>query len=204
MSSVGTRKKGSRANLICGSYKQKGSTFCSSHSIDYDTLYNIVLEAIRQQISFTQEERKNLFKDMVKSKDVNTSKIDNAKKKLIGVSSKLTQLYDKKFSKDIDDATFEALRAKYVLEKESLEIIIAEEEKFLAINLDTKDLIKKHDKFKQLILDFENLSYLDSEIIFKLIERINVHHSVYINNVKHQQIDVYFKFGCEPSEITLQ
>ena len=38
MSTVGTRKKGARANLACGGYKLYGSKECTNHFIDYDVL----------------------------------------------------------------------------------------------------------------------------------------------------------------------
>ena len=43
MSTVGTRRADSPCALACGRYKQKGSTACTNHHIDYLTLYNTVL-----------------------------------------------------------------------------------------------------------------------------------------------------------------
>ncbi len=204
MSTVGTNKKGAKANLNCGGYKQLGPTACTSHFIDYDVLYNIVLEALRQQISFTEEERERLLNEMLQSGDAYISKLDDAKRKLSGISNKLEMVYDKSFSGDIDDKTFENLRAKYELEKESLESVIAEKEKAISIKADTKALTKRHAVFKKLIADYEKLSYLDSEIIFKLIDRIDVHQGEYAEKTKHQRIDIYFKFNCEPNEIIIE
>ena len=57
MSSTGTRKKGSRANLCCGGYKLHGSQECGNHFIDYDALYKIVLAELRERLCISQDER---------------------------------------------------------------------------------------------------------------------------------------------------
>jgi hypothetical protein len=48
MSTVSTRKKGSPANLACGGYKLRGGRECSNHFIDYNHLYRIVLDTVRE------------------------------------------------------------------------------------------------------------------------------------------------------------
>ena len=58
MSSVGTRRRGSPASLACGGYKLRGSAACSSHFIDYNALWTVVLDAVRAQAALlTAEER---------------------------------------------------------------------------------------------------------------------------------------------------
>lgn len=203
MSSVGTRKKGAKANLNCGGYKLHGREGCTNHTIDYDTLYNAVLTALREQISFTEEERNALLHEMLEGISVDTSKLDDARKKLDSISSKLAQLFDGKFSGEIDEKTFETLRSKYEKETASLESVIAEQERINALKQDKNELVYRHDKFQALISEYENLQALDSEILFRLIDRIEVHQGEYIKGVKHQQIDIYFKFQCEPSVIKL-
>lgn len=46
LSAVSTRKKGARANLVCGTYKRQGASSCSSHAIDYDRLTQVVSRAL--------------------------------------------------------------------------------------------------------------------------------------------------------------
>lgn len=203
MSTVGTHKKGCKYNLNCGGYKQFGPKACSSHSIDYDVLYNIVLASIRNRIKFTKEEKKLLIDEMLRRNTADMDKIDKAQKKLLNVSEKLTMLYDKKFSCEIDDTVFESLKSKYETEKENLEKNIFEEKKLHADITNTKEQNKWREEFKKIVENYENLNTLDSDIIFRLIERIDVHHGSYSGKVKHQKIDIYFKFFTEPCIIQI-
>ena len=61
LSAVSTRKKGARANLVCGTYKRRGVAVCSSHAIDYDRLVNVVsraLEMVLAHVDTSQLEQK--------------------------------------------------------------------------------------------------------------------------------------------------
>ena len=61
MSTVGTRRRDSRADLACGGYKAAGRAVCTSHFIDYDALYAAVLALLREQIALTDAEQRELF-----------------------------------------------------------------------------------------------------------------------------------------------
>lgn len=55
MSTVGTRKKGSVANLACGAYKLRGASACTNHFISYEALYQCVLETVRRYVCLSEE-----------------------------------------------------------------------------------------------------------------------------------------------------
>lgn len=61
MSTVGTRRKGSVANLACGAYKLRGASACSNHFISYESLYRCVLEAVRRYVCLSEDECSILF-----------------------------------------------------------------------------------------------------------------------------------------------
>ncbi len=192
MSTVGSRKKGARANLNCGAYKRFGAKACMSHSIDFDVLYNIVLEAIRRELNFI--DKKLLKKELLYDAKSNTTGLCEIKEKLSAITRKLIMLYDKKFSFEIDDDSFEALKKKYELEKKNLESIILKEERFIKNKQGKKALSQKDDIIESVISKYENLDFLDTNIIFKLIDKINVHQGEYIGKSKRQKIDIHFKF----------
>ena len=203
MSTVGTRKKGARANLNCGGYKQYGSKACLSHSIDYDVLYDIVLEAIKKQINYTEQNQEILIAKMLEKERCDTARLYDTRKKLFNVSNKLALLYDKKFSGEIDQISFETLKEKYEAEKLSFEHIIAKEEKVCAEKNEAKNIAKRKDDLEKLIEDYADLKHLDSDILFNLIDRIDVHQGEYRGREKHQRIDIYFKFRTKPDEFQI-
>ncbi len=62
MSTVGTRRKGSRADLACGGYKQHGR-----RGTDYDALEAAVLEVLRTHLALTEREKAELRERLIQS-----------------------------------------------------------------------------------------------------------------------------------------
>ncbi len=67
MSTVGTRRKGSRADLACGGYKQHGRRACTRHGTDYDALEAAVLEVLRTHLALTEREKAELRERLIQS-----------------------------------------------------------------------------------------------------------------------------------------
>lgn len=204
MSTVGTRKKHSQANLNCGSYKLGGSSKCTNHTIDYDTLYQAVLTALRQQIHLTDDEKQHILDDMLKeAEQYDTSPIKNLENQLTVINNKLEQLFDDKYSGLIENAQFEALHQRFTKDKAELTDKLRTAQEQQGIKNSVEEITQRYLKFQKLIAEYDDLQTLTPELLFKLIDRINVHQGKYINGVKHQQIDIWFKFQCEPQNIAI-
>jgi hypothetical protein len=61
MSTTGTRKKGSAANLVCGGYKLYGAKECNNHFIDYEFLYESVASELQELLNLTEQEKAELY-----------------------------------------------------------------------------------------------------------------------------------------------
>lgn len=204
MSTAGTRKKHAKANLTCGGYKLGGSSQCTNHTIDYDTLYQAVLTAIREQIHLTDDEKQHILDDMLKeAEQYDTSPIKNLENQLTVINNKLEQLFDDKYSGLIENAQFEALHQRFTKAKAELTNKLRTAQEQQGIKNSVGEINQRYLKFQKLIAEYADLQILTPELLFKLIDRINVHQGEYINGVKHQQIDIWFKFQCEPQNITI-
>lgn len=64
MTTAPSRKKGSTYNLSCGGYKTYGADECSNHFIDYDLLYNTVLQELHFWLSLSLKARENIINDL--------------------------------------------------------------------------------------------------------------------------------------------
>lgn len=196
MSTVGSRKKGARYNLSCGGYKQLGKSKCTSHTIDYDVLCDIVLEAIREKVHISKEEREQILADIFEKTMKTGNKTDDIKHKHFALSQRIAMAYDKRFSGEIDDVSFEILKDKYEQEKKDLEHMISIEEQREKTEAERQKIMRKQAGTQ--IMQFENLKELDRDLLFRLIQRIDVHQGVYEKGVKHQEIDIFLKFRTEP------
>ena len=67
MSTVGTRRKGSRADLACGGYKQHGRSACTRHGTNYEALEAAVLDVLHRHLALTEREKAELRKRLMHS-----------------------------------------------------------------------------------------------------------------------------------------
>lgn len=203
MSSVGTRKKDSSANLACGSYKLYGQSVCSNHFIDYNILYDIVLKTIQKQLTLSKEDIEKIAlsarKDLESSKnsDKLKSEIEKLKKRSSEIDKMIEKIYEDNFNSIISSETFEKLVTKYENEKKTIN------ERIKVINEQTS---KKNESsyidFYNLVKEYTDVKELDQELLFRLIDRIEVGQGYYVkegkDKIKHQTISIYFRFINEP------
>ncbi|MCI8336178.1 MAG: recombinase family protein [Peptococcaceae bacterium] len=199
MSTVGTRKKGTTANLNCGGYKLAGKKACTNHTIGYDTLYQAVLKALQEQIHFSKAEKQRLLAEMLaETATQGSSSQEELEKQLEVINNKLEQLYDDKYNGTIDKEQFEQLQQRYQKEKNACQKKLAAYQAREKQRNNQEDLQQRFCQFQELIDQYTDLESLDSDLLFTLIDRIEVHQGEYINGVKQQQIDIYFKFQYAP------
>ena len=67
MSTVGTRRKGSRADLACGGYKQHGRSACTRHGTNYEALEAAVLDVLHRHLALTEREKAELRERLMHS-----------------------------------------------------------------------------------------------------------------------------------------
>lgn len=203
MSSVGTRKKDSPANLACGSYKLYGQSVCSNHFIDYNTLYDIVLKTIQKQLTLSREDIEKIAlsarKDLESSKnsDKLKSEVEKLKKRSSEIDKMIEKIYEDNFNSIISSETFEKLVTKYENEKKTVN------ERIKVINEQTsKKSESSYIDFYNLVKEYTDIKELDQELLFRLIDRIEVGQGYYVkegkDKIKHQTISIYFRFINEP------
>lgn len=204
MSTVGTRKKGARANLNCGGYKSGGKKYCSSHAIDYDVLYEAVLAALREQIHLTEQEKQNLLQEMLKSAERQKGLEGiNIESRLAALDQKLEKLFDDKYEGRIAQAQFERLYARYAKEKEEIESRRRRFREAKGAETEPEERKRRYERFRSLIASYDDLQELNTEILFQLVERIEVHQGEYTAGRKYQKVDICFRFQCEPQTMEL-
>lgn len=204
MSTVGTRKKGSTVNLNCGGYKLGGRKCCTNHTIDYDVLYQAVLTALQEQVHLTEQEKQQLLQAILRDEKQQGEfpKIE-LERKIQSIGRKLEQLFEDKYDGLIGQEQFARLHQRYTKELTELE----EKRKILQTTKGEKEDFaeekQRNEQLRSLIDAYDDLQALDSELLFKLIERIEIHQGEYMEGEKRQRIDIWFRFPCEPKTMEL-
>lgn len=198
MSTAGTRRKGATANLNCGGYKLGGRKCCTSHTIDYDVLYQAVLTALQEQVHLSEQEKQwllqALLRDMEQQEDFQERELE---RNIQSVGRKMEQLFEDKYDGLIGKEQFARLHQRYNKELAALE----EKRRTLQATQEAREVFaeeqQRYEQFRSLIDAFADLQALDAELLFKLIERIEIHQGEYMAGEKHQRIDIWFRFPCE-------
>lgn len=181
----------------CSKYKNTSSKSCTSHTIREHILKELVLENIKQVLSYIRSYEDLFIKQKLETSLEEQKKIDSINKKLLSqyekrikdIDNLIQHIYEDNISGKITDERFATLSLNYEKEQKELKSKVKE----LANNLDTTkqqelDLTSFVSKVKQ----YTEISELTPEIINELIDKIYVYQSEKVNGKPTQQIDIYY------------
>ncbi len=199
MSAVGTRKKDALANLTCGGYKLYGALECSNHFIDFSTFYDIVLNAIREQVRMTEDEKQLIAFELQKEME-NSNKSNDTKEKIAALIKQnkqldaiIEKLYADNFEGTISNDRFRKLLDNYEKESQAITAKINILSEALSANNANAEL--DYNQYLELVREYTSVKTLTTDLLFKLIERIEVGQGQFIQTAeKQQEITIYFRF----------
>ena len=207
MSTVGTRKRGSAANLACGAYKLHGSSACTNHFIRYETLYQCVLEAVRRYVCLTEEECDALFERLNcrLHLDARTDEAGRARARLEKALERtrrlVAQLYEDRTAGRIGETNFYPLLEKFEQQTRDLQT----QRDGLPDGDGMDSLQQQQARLRAVIRRYADIGELTPALLFALIERIEVGQGTYEKTekgrAKRQKIRIFFRFLPEPCEI---
>ena len=207
MSTVGTRKRGSAANLACGAYKLHGSSACTNHFIRYETLYQCVLEAVRRYVCLTEEECDALFERLNcrLHLDARTDEAGRARARLEKALERtrrlVAQLYEDRTAGRIGETNFYPLLEKFEQQTRDLQT----QRDGLPDGDGMDSLQQQQARLRAIIRRYADIGELTPALLFALIERIEVGQGTYEKTekgrAKRQKIRIFFRFLPEPCEI---
>lgn len=206
MSAVGSRKKDAPVSLACGAYKLRGKEACSNHFIAYNVLYEIVLEAVWEQLALTPGEREELYR-LVWEKAVQTPERGRGKREALereaaGLERMVEQLYEDRLSGRLSQESFYLLLEKYEGRREKLRAALAGAEPWEARRQDGL-----RGALSRRLEEWSHLSRLDSKVLFALIDHIEVGQGRYEKGEqgrrKRQEVKIVFRFDTKEETRTV-
>lgn len=207
MSTVGTRKKGSAANLACGAYKLHGASACSNHFIAYESLYRCVLEAVRRYVCLSEEECDALFERLnrrlrlAEREQEAGRERERLEQELARMQRLVAQLYEDRSAGRIGGTNFYPLLERYEQKTAQLQ----KQRDALQPDAGDAGLRRQQEHLRALIHRYKDIDELTPPLLFELIERIEVGQGTYEKTgrgrVKRQKISIVFRFLPEPCEV---
>ena len=181
----------------CSNYKNNSTHSCTSHNIKDIALRELVLDNIKQVISYISSYEDLFIKEKLDASLEEQRKEDISNKKLLSqyqkrvkdIDNLIQHIYEDNISGKITDERFATLSLNYEKEQKDLKEKINE----LATTIDkTKqeeiDLTAFIDKVKK----YTEIKELTPKIVNELIDKIYVYQQTKLNGNKYQQIDIYY------------
>ena len=203
MTTAPTRKKDSTCNLSCGGYKCYGAKAGSNHFIEYDLLYDIVLQEIRSLLCLTDAEKKKIVQEVQKEEKIRSDnthiecEIKKLRERLSKTVSLSKKIYEDFYAERISEVMYHTLSGEY----ESEYVMLQRELNVLSAQTDA-DAQKERDfeHVSALLEDIAEVNELTPLLLKQLIDTIEVEQGCYQKNsdgknVKYQTIKIYYKFA---------
>lgn len=183
----------------CSKYNNNGSKACSSHYIDEDYISTFILNDIRNYANLAVTQREDLANRLYKAlKKNNRGEINGIKTKIKAVEKRLFELNDrikcvyedKCTGKMPEDIALELMK-EFSEEKTNLE------KKLPVLKNDLLDMSETEnniDDWLNMISQYENITELDRETVFGLVESITVYEKDRTTNPVTQEIKIEYRF----------
>ena len=183
----------------CSRYNNNGSSACTTHYIQENVIYNIVLNDIRQYTKIAVNERElltNRLLEMMSNNKNTESRVlqkrkSEAEKRIKVITSNLKKLYEDKCAGTVPENIFQSLMKDFSKEQAELEENIMQ----LSSQIETIQGTEKDvDEWISMISKHINIETLDRATAMELIESITVSEGKKTDGKRRQEIKIKYRF----------
>lgn len=199
MSSVGTRKQDSRANLACGAYKQEGKKACTNHFIEYEVLEQCVLYALRREMEkLSEQEKQSIFQKASErlcfafpaSREKHRSRQLSQRKQ--SIEKMVRQVYEDSAAGLLNEQQRQSILLRYREEEKRIDREISTLAGEPVLPNVSPDMVKQ--RFAMVL----NAGKLEPGLLYRLVERIEIGQGEFVQSediwVKRQRLFIRFRF----------
>lgn len=198
------QEKGATANLACGAYKQYGSSKCTNHFIDYDTLYSIVLRSVQNMLCLSADTEDAIIREAAgrlnkKDNSPNKKVIGELKNRKAELDILIENLYEDHAKQLISTERMHKMLRKYESESNTIDI------KLNSLIEETNDIKQSYDsnsKLRKILKNYTEIKELTPDLLYRLIDHIEVCQGAYTKTeqgqVKKQTVKIFYRFSGSP------
>lgn len=211
MSSAGTRRRDSPANLVCGTYKLRGRCVCTNHFIDYNALYQIVCQALREEFSLLNERRQE---EILAAARVASPRCDvpapiqtavEIAKRQQRVAGIIGRLYEDHAAGLLGELQMRTLLQKYQAESR----LLAERSAACHDSSQpTANTPPRREIPNALLSELLSVNELTPELLYHFIDRIEISQGNYQKNgakqCKKQTVSIRYRFCINPKTLEMR
>ena len=187
----------------CVTYNKFGKEHCTQHRVDYDVLYQLVLDRIRLLAKAALADEKSVEMRLESSYaqqarvelEASSFAIAKAQDRIQVLDRMISRLYEDMIAGRVNEANFETLLNNAQREQTTLK-----EQIEAAQNKGAEEEQKFQDAkaWTELIKEYADITELDSEILNRLIKEIIVHETIDEEKNRNITIEIHFNFKAIP------
>lgn len=187
----------------CVTYNKFGKEHCTQHRVDYDVLYQLVLDRIRLLAKAALADEKSVEMRLESSyaqqarveQEASSFAIAKAQDRIQVLDRMISRLYEDMIAGRVNEANFETLLNNAQREQTTLK-----EQIEVAQNKGAEEEQKVQDAkaWTELIKEYADITELDSETLNRLIKEIIVHETIDEEKNRNITIEIHFNFKAIP------
>lgn len=187
----------------CVTYNKFGKEHCTQHRVDYDVLYQLVLDRIRLLAKAALADEKSVEMRLESSyaqqarveQETSSFAISKAQDRIQVLDRMISRLYEDMIAGRVNGANFETLLNNAQREQTTLkEQIEAAQNK----GAEEEQKIQDAKAWTELIKEYADITELDSETLNRLIKEIIVHETIDEEKNRNITIEIHFNFKAIP------
>lgn len=187
----------------CVTYNKFGKEHCTQHRVDYDVLYQLVLDRIRLLAKAALADEKSVEMRLESSyaqqarveQEASSFAIAKAQDRIQVLDRMISRLYEDMIAGRVNEANFETLLNNAQREQTTLkEQIEAAQNK----GAEEEQNIQDAKAWTELIKEYADITELDSETLNRLIKEIIVHETIDEEKNRNITIEIHFNFKAIP------
>lgn len=174
---------------VCGTYKQYGKEYCSSHSIREDILSDIVLKEIKKEAkkALTQQDIEKLeksYRDKKQELDIPLNNMRNLEDKIANIQRYKQKALENYTDEILTKEEYLTYKQSYDKQEKELETKIQELKNLQMKNIDKRE---QHEEWVHKFINYINIKELNREMLVELVEGIWMH--------ENQSVEIRFRFS---------
>ena len=198
-----THAKNPKDIYACATYNKFGKRHCTQHRVEYDTLYQLVLEKIRSQAQAAlagggeaETRIADTYAEQEKAaQEQRTRAIKKAEDRLKVLERMVAKLYEDMVAGTISEDNFQKLLASAQREQQDLKQQVAEAGR----EPDGSGLAEKdEEEWQELIREYADIRELDSGTLNRLVKKLVVHEKLDADGNRDITIEIHFNFKAAP------
>ena len=190
---------GRYSSFICGNYARSGKSACTIHSIYENVLEELVLTDIREKARFVECDGERLAEQISRMKEKESrSRVISYEQEMKAAAARMTELerlmqnlYEDKCTGTIPQTVFQTLMRKYETERAEKAAAIPELEQKVRAQLENR---QDANRWMEVIRRYTEITALDENILFELVDRIEVGEARKVNGQRICDVKVVYRY----------